>query len=236
MPLYRTHWHCHTAARARRRAFTCVELAISVAILAVVMGMFVAAFESGSDAFITGCARGVLAARTSGALRVLGADLQEAESSKITVDTTGLPAGQCMIVLPSARDPDGAFQVSGSYQPCWQAVVLYCPYVTAKGVSQLRRYVYFDDDYEFLFPFTVDAITATEVTLRDALDHLVVVDRENGNAALAVGREFTVLCPGFTGLELTKGTPTRVTLRASCLTRKNFSLDAEVTRDVAHRN
>jgi len=233
--LYRTHWHCHAPAQARR-AFTCIEITISVAILAVVMGMFVAALESGSDAFITGCARGVLAARLDGALRALGADLREAGSSKITVDTTGLPEGQCVIVLPSARDADGAFQVSGSYQPCWQAVVLYCPYVTAKGVSQLRRYVYFDDSCEFVFPFTVDGITAAEVTLRDALDHLVVVNRETGNATLAAGREFTALCPGFTGLEVTQGTPTRVTLRASCLTRKNVSLDAEVTRDVAHRN
>ncbi len=219
-----------------RHAFTYVEVVISVGLLAIVMSLFVSAFESSSDSFMTSCARGIVLVRMDGALATLEADLREADQSKITVCTTGLPAGQCAIVLPSARDRDGAFQVSGSYQPCWQAVVLYCPYVTAKGVSQLRRYVYYDDDWVFKFPFTVDAITADEVTLTDALGVSVVVDREDGNTTLEAGREFTVLCPGLTGLEMTLGAPTRVTLAVNCLTRRDRSIDAEMTRDVVHRN
>lgn len=227
----------HSLPRSRpRHAFTYVEVVISVALLAGVMSMFVAAFESSSDSFMTSCARGILLIRMENSLAVLEADLREAEQSKITVHTTGLPGGQCAIVLPSARDRTGAFQVSGSYGPCWQAVVLYCPYVTAKGVSQLRRYVYFDDSWVFKFPFTVDEITADEVTLRDALDTLVVVNRHDGNTTLEAGREFTVLCPGFAALAATPGTPTRVTLSASCLARGNAGIEAEMIRDVAHRH
>lgn len=238
MPLYRTHWHCHAAARARRRAFTCVELAISVAILAVVMGMFVAAFESGSDAFITGCARGVLAARTDGALRAIEADLREAPAAMIdtTTDGDGLSAGLCAVVLPSARDSGGTFHVTADYEPDWWAVVIYCPYTTAKGVAQLRRYVYYDDARAFTFPFDIVQVTENEIRLEDAASSPLVMSRPDGNTSLPAGLEFRVLCQGITGLELATGTLSRVTLRASCLTRKNVSLDAEVTRDVAHRN
>ena len=79
-------------------------------------------------------------------------------------------------------------------------------------------------------------VTEDEIRLTDAVSQPLVMSRPNGNASLEVGREFIVLCPGITGLELSTATTTRITLRAGCLTRKNISLDTEVTRDVAHRN
>lgn len=221
-----------------RRAFTYVEVVISAGILVTVMGMFVAALEGGSDSFITSCARGVLSARVDGSLRRMAADVKEAPADMIHTETSGsgLSPELCAVVLPSARDSGGAFHVTADCEPDWQAVIIYCPYTTAKGVSELRRYVYFDEARAFTFPFDIAQVTEDEIRLTDAGSQPLVMSRPDGNALLPAGREFQVLCPGITGLELSAGAATRVTLRAGCLTRKNISLDTEVTRDVAHRN
>ena len=227
-----------SAPTQSRRAFTLVEVMISAGILVTIMGMFVAALESGTDSFITGCARGVLSARAEGALDRMATDLKEAQSSAIRVATTGngLSANLGAIVMSSSRDSSGVFHVTGAYGPDWRAVIIYCPYTTSKGVSELRRYVYFDDARAFTFPFDIDDVTADEIRLTDALSQPLVMSRPNGNTSLEAGREFEVLCPGITGLELSTDTTSRITLRAGCITRKNISLDTEVTRDVAHRN
>jgi len=214
--------------------FTYVEVAISLGLLVVVMGAFVVALEGGSNGLVTGSARGVLTTRVYEALAAMDADLREASAAKITTGQAGLPANQCAVVLPSARDSSGAFVVGAAYQPAWQAVVVYCPYLTGKGVSQLRRYVYFDAAYTF--PFEILEITADTIRLRDSGGRLLDVDRENGNTSLSPGREFQVLCPGLTELAVEVGAPTELTIRASCVTRRNVSLDTEVERYVAHRN
>jgi len=221
-----------------RRAFTYVEVVISAGILVTVMGMFVAALEGGFDSFTTSCARGVLTARADGAFKRLEADLREAPAGMVHIKTSGdgLSPDLCAIVLPSARDSGGTFHVTADYQPDWRAVVIYCPYATDKGVAQLRRYVYYDDARAFTFPFTIAQVTADEIRLEDAASGQLVMSRPDGNTLLAAGREFEVLCPGVTGLELSTGAPSRLTLRAGYTVRKNARLNTEVTRDVAHRN
>ena len=221
-----------------RRAFTYVEVVISAGILVTVMGMFVAALEGGFDSFTTSCARGVLTARADGAFSRLEADLKEAPAGMVHIKTSGdgLSSDLCAIALPSARDSGGTFHVTADYEPDWRAVIIYCPYVTEKGVAQLRRYVYYDDAGAFTFPFKIMQVTADEIRLKDAGGGKIVMSRPNGNTSLEAGREFDVLCPGITGLELSTDTTTRITLRAGCITRKNISLDTEVTQDVAHRN
>ncbi len=225
-------------ATRSRRAFTYVEVVISAGLLVTVMGMFVAALEGGSDSFITGCARGVLSARADDLLRRMAADVKEAPADMIRTKTSGdgLSPQLCAVVLPSARDSGGTFHVTAAGEPDWQAVVIYCPYTTSKGVSELRRYVYFDEARAFTFPFVIADVTEDEIRLTDAASQPLVMSRPDGNTLLAAGQEFHVLCPGITGLELGVGAATRVTLRAGCLTRKAISLDTEVTRDVAHRN
>ena len=221
-----------------RSAFTYVEVVISSGILVTVMGMFVAALEGGSDSFITGCARGVLSARVEGVLQRIAADLKEAPAGMIDTKTVGngLSSELCAIAMSSARDSSGVFHVTAEAEPDWRAVVIYCPYTTSKGVSELRRYIYFDDAGAFTFPFTIVQVGADTIRLKDAASGQLLMSRPNGNTLLEAGREFEVLCPGITGLELSTETTTRITLRAGCLTRKNISLDTEVTRDVAHRN
>ncbi len=219
---------------AGQDGFTYVEVTISLGLLVVVMGAFVIALEGGSNGLATGAARGMLSARAGEALAAMDADLREAAAAKITTEQTGLPANQCAVVLPCARDSSGAFVVNGAYRPAWQAVVVYCPHVSSKGVSQLRRYVYFDPTYTF--PFQVLEITADTIRLRDAGGQTLDVDRESGNPALPAGREFQVLCPGLTELAVEVGAPTRLSIQASCMTRRNVSLDIEAERYVAHRN
>ena len=221
-----------------RKAFTYVEVVLSIGLLAVVMCLFVVGFESASDSFMTSSARGILLARMARATAALGADLMETDESMVRTDTTGsgLSEDLCAIVMPSARDAGGTFHVGNNCRPDWQAVIIYCPYTTAKGVSQLRRYVYYDDDGAYAFPFSIAQITAGEIQLQDNHGSPLTMSRPDGNTTLETGREYNALCPGITGLELSSDSISMVTLRASCLTRRARSIDAEVTRNVAVRN
>lgn len=227
---------------ATRRGFTYVELMISIGILSAVMGAFAMALERGSDLFITGCAKGVLSARVESALNTMAADLREASQGLVATSTTGLPEGECAVVLPSARDSGGTFHVTSSYEPSWQAVVVYCPYVTSGGVRQLRRYVYYDTGYAFPFKFDGEhPITEDYIYLKDEDENELTVDRKSGNTLLPAGREFHVLCPGITGLDVDTdaeegGGTTLVTVWAGCLTRGEVTLEDKGERYVAHRN
>lgn len=227
---------------ATRRGFTYVEVMISVGLMSVVMSAFVMALERGSDSFITGCAKGVLSAGIESALDTMAADLREASQNLVATSTTDLPKGQCAVILPSARDSGGTFRVTSSYEPSWQAVVIYCPYVTSGGVSQLRRYVYYDSGHKFPFKFDGEhPITEDYIYLKDEDENELTVDRKSGNASLPAGREFHVLCPGITGLDVdTAGKDgdrtTLVTVRAGCRARGQVTLESEGKRHVAHRN
>jgi len=220
------------------RGFTYVEVVLSISLLVVVMGAFVVALNGGMSSFATGCASGVLSERTQAALRKIEADLREAPAGDVDVCVSGLPAGQAAFLLPSARDSAGVFHVtSAPYEPEWQAVVVYCPYVTDAGVSQLRRYVYYRDASDFPFHFHgAQPITDEYIELKGHGSASITVDREEGNTSLPAGLEFQVFCPGLTDLVVTPGAPTTVTLRARCLTRGETELAEERASYVAHRN
>lgn len=222
--------------RRRRLAFSYVEVVISLGLLVVVMGAFVVALEDGSTGLFNGFARGELTARVDAVLASLEEDVREAPLGMLRVSTEGVPAGQCAVVLPSARDSSGVFHLTSGYAPRWRAVVIYCPFVNAQGIHQLRRYVYFDDAGEFTFPFEMEQITEGEIRLRDALNRLLVMDREHGNTTLPAGREFLVFCPDFSGLAVELTAPPKITVRASHTTRRNVTLAAEGVRYVACRN
>jgi len=211
-------------------------MAISIALMSMVMGAFVVALEGGSDAFFSGSARGVVSARVDEALRAMAADLRETQAGHVITCQNGLPDGQCALALSSARDADGDFHVTGSYRPDWQAVVAYCPYVTSKGLRQFRRYVVYDGSGTYTFPFSFRQITDEEIQLEDALGQELTINRAEGNPSLEEGREYQVYCPGFTGLAVVVGDTTRLTLGASALTRRNKALSGEGDEYVALRN
>ena len=77
--------------------------------------------------------------------------------------------------------------------------------------------------------------------LRNRLGPATIDRPPSLSASLPAGREFHVLCPGVTGLDVdTSGEEgdgmTLVTVRAGCLTRGEVTLEDEGERYVAHRN
>jgi hypothetical protein len=179
----------------------------------------------------------VLNERVSRLLHLLEADLRETDHDLVATCTTGLPAGQTALALPSARDSSGAFCVSGSYEPDWQAVVIYCHYQTDSGVDQLRRYVYYDSSFRFPFQFVgPNPITDDDIHLEDALGRTLTVDRRNGNTSLPAGRDFRALCPGTTMFGWSAGDPSAATVAAESVARGALTLNAEATLYVADRN
>jgi len=225
------------ADRRRRRGYSLVEVAIASGILVSVLGAFVAALEGSSQSLATGCAKGLASARLEQALHRLEADCREASQSLITRNVDGLPVGQCAIALPCARDSEGSFHVTSSFQTAWQGVIVYCPYVTAEGVTQLRRYVYYSTSYSFPFTFVGSPpVTSESIMLQDALGCSLEIDRQHGNTSLPVGERFTVVCPGLIEWDIVPGALTTVSLNAGCGSRRGLSTQAEGIRYVAHRN
>ncbi len=214
-----------------------VELVISMGLLSIIMATFVVVLNSSSDALMTGCAKGVLSARLDQGLKTVEADLREASAANVHSSQSGLPEGQCAVLMPSARDSAGVFRVDSAGYPAWQAAVVYCPYVTSGGVSQLRRYKYYAAAASFPFQFDPgQPITETEVRLRGQDASVITIDRLNGNPSLPAGQNFQVLCPGLTGFQVTLGSPAAVTLKADCAARGNAVIANEETAYVGPRN
>ena len=215
-----------------RRAFTYVEVVIALGLMAVIMGSFAVALNSGSDSFVRSSVRGLLAANVSRTLTVLENDFHESSSSTVSTFADGLPEEQCLIVLASARDSDGVFHTTSTCRVDWQAAVVYCPYTTSQGVRQLRRYVYYDDS--FAFPFQSCVIEADSVTLTDLLGSELVVDRKNGNPS--AGPAFEVLCPALRELGVELDDPVRLSVLLRSVVRRGAVLEASGVSHVGFRN
>lgn len=223
--------------RARERGLTLVELTISVSLLSMILGAFVLTLHHSSESFMTGCAKGVVSARMNQAFASLLADLRETSSADVHVTTSGMEEGLCAVLLPSARDSAGVFRTDSAGRPAWQAVIVYCPFVTAAGVRQLRRYVCYADTADFPFRFhATDPISPTEIRLAARNGSPLVLNRESGNPNLPVGREFLVFSPGLTAFGVEPGGLVTVSLGLRCISRGKASIHAEDTALVATRN
>lgn len=227
---------CDVGGARVRAGFTYVEVTISLGILVVLMGAFVMALEGGSDGFVTGCVKGDLTAVVEHALASIGTDLRQAHASYVRTTTAGLPAGWSAVLIPSARDRDGVFRVNSSYEPVWRSVIVYCPYVNEAGVAQLRRYACFFEAGDYAFPFEFAHVSETQITLIDASSRTLSIDRHLGDTSVESGREFLVLCPGFSSLTVTAGSPACVTVSAAAHTRRGLDLRGEGSRYAYPRN
>jgi hypothetical protein len=204
--------------------------------MAVIISLFVVSLNNSSDSFLTGCAKTLAGGRIEHAMDALLADLREAPRTAVSIETRGLPTGQCAIAIPTARDSNGTFHLTSDYRPDWQGVVVYCPYETDAGVRQLRRYVVYDGSLTFPIHFREpDPIQENEIRLRSEGTPFSI-DRATGNTELETGREFLVACVGLTAFSVALGSPTTVTLEATVTARGETVLAEEDTAYVAHRN
>jgi len=218
-------------------AFTLVEVVISLGLLSAILAAFVVVLNSTSDALAVGCLKGVITSEVAQTLRTIEADIRESDQGQILTEQAGLPAGQCAIALPSARDSSGVFHVDSAGRPVWQALVIYCPFTTPAGVTQLRRYTYYASSSDFPFQFAPsNPITDAQILLNGQGSALIVVDRQNGNGALPAGKKHLILCHGLAGLDVTVGARTAITLRTACVTRRNMTIASQETAYVAERN
>jgi hypothetical protein len=217
-----------------------VELTVCLGLMTIVLGLSAIVLDSGSDTSSFGYARGSLASGCQRALTALEADVRETAASTVetcTFTEAGFAGAQSAVALGSPRDSQGQFHLDSSYGPRWQAVVVYCPYVLASGVRELRRYVVFDSECRFPVRFDGEPpVTAGQIELCDsgAPPRKFTVDRANGN--LAAEPSYQVFCPGLTRFAVETGSPLRISLAAQCVARKGAVLEACYERSVGPRN
>jgi hypothetical protein len=218
--------------QTQSNGFTYVEVTICLALMTTVVGLVAAAMEGGTQSFTRSSVRGMLTSRVNGALSAIEGDLRETSAGKVATFSDGLDAGYCLMVMPSARDADGAFHLTAGHRPDWQAAVVYCPYTTSGGVRQLRRYVQYDSSYQF--PFQSCTINSGIIRLTDAIGQTLQINRGSGIAANDPA--FEVFAPGVAGLNVELGDTTTVTVSADSPGRHGEALETEGVRKVAPRN
>ena len=216
--------------RTRRRSgaalaqggFTYLELTVCMALMITILGLFVMAVESGSDALALSSRKGQIMWECLEALTMLERDFRETDAATIATHTfaqSGFDDPQTAVAFASARDASGAFRYAADYRPSWHAVIVYCPYVTEGGIRQLRRYVYYGTGYQFPLEFWgASPVTSDSISLRDQLGQALVIDRHDGNPDAAPN--YLVLCAGVSRLDVTEGSPWRLAIAARSRTRR----------------
>ncbi|GIW73279.1 MAG: hypothetical protein KatS3mg102_2821 [Planctomycetota bacterium] len=172
---------CRQVAPRDERGFSLLELVVAGAVLVVLLGLIGAVLAESAE---LSASRGVLMhAETAAQARLfdLRLELMETNPAHVSVLSFSDPllAGggpQAALAFSSARDPQGAFQMSNG-RPVWQAVVVYCPYGDPNEGGQLRRYA---DYTPRSYPVSIVSVDATQIRLSDG----TVLPRAGGTVLL----------------------------------------------------
>jgi prepilin-type N-terminal cleavage/methylation domain-containing protein len=168
----------------KRIGYTLTEIMIVLAVLAVLSGAVYFIVSSGRDAVESVDVR----AQLSDGARVANRDTVTVDGAgEVTsfVDPLNNETHQILIFASARGDPaapaeDGQHASNdyvhrdSAYKANWRSVVVYCTYVTPEGIQQLRKYVYYNNSYNF--PFTFVGVTANAINLAG-----LVIPRNSGS-------------------------------------------------------
>jgi prepilin-type N-terminal cleavage/methylation domain-containing protein len=179
----------------KRIGYTLTEIMIVLAVLAVLSGAVYFIVSSGRDAVESVDVRAQLSDGARVAMAEMVRDLSETNRDTVTVDGAGEVTSfvdplnnethQILIFASARGDPaapaeDGQHasndyvHLDSAYKANWRSVVVYCTYVTPEGIQQLRKYVYYNNSYNF--PFTFVGVTANAINLAG-----LVIPRNSGS-------------------------------------------------------
>ena len=150
----------------KKRAFTIIEIMVSVAIISIISVGMLAIIVRSMHAYYTLSALNELNNNASFTADELTKDLLGSDISLIRIASIQDPAtGQWhdMLVFPALS---GTNPIDGNGNPNWHNVVVYYPFTTASGINQLRKYAHTNisltsDD----FPLPEPVVTATAINL-----------------------------------------------------------------------
>ncbi len=222
-----------------RSGLTLVEVMLAMSVLITVMGLSLFMFHQAAGLFQETDLACHLVEREQNALNMLRQDLRETGSSTVvrhSFTDANFSELQRSWALATARDSGGAFQVDAGneYRADWQGVVVYCPYMTAGGVRELRRYVVYGS---YTYPFSFDSITVDTIFITENDSTVQIqIDRHAGSVTTtppgqaAVGDPvYSVACTMIVRTDLdTAGDPLVVTLNAQGTGRTGDALAREL--------
>lgn len=173
----------------RKNGYSLIEMVIILAVLSVLSGAVYIIISQGRDAAESVDVRAQLGENARTAMTEMVRDLSETNPGTVTVDVAGvIPSfvdplnGQThqILIFASARgDPSAAAEdgqhanndyahLDVDYKPVWRSVTVYCTYVTAEGVQQIRKYVNYDNAYgqTGIFPFSFVGVSSSAINLQ----------------------------------------------------------------------
>lgn len=172
-----------------KNGFTILETAIAVPAFSMIFGLMVFIHSRSTDFWNEFELTTSFNEKMSHATARMASDLAETRGALVETVQFSDPlfeSSQLASMNPTGRDSAGNFHVDAqNFTTQWQGVIVYCPYKTAQGVVELRRYVAYPDPAVYNFPFKFAAsnpVTADSITLKDKNQSSYVINRMTGNA------------------------------------------------------
>lgn len=191
-----------------KKAYTLIEMMIVLVISVILSGLIFLFYSKGRTAFEALDVQAQLTDNAKMAIEEITRDLTESSSGTITVDAAGVVPfftdpidnhNRQILIFASARgDPgvtpgeDGVHanndyaHIDSDYKPTWRCAIIYCPYVTNDGITQIRKYVdygsfigYYDSSAN-IFPFSLASITVNSINLIRGDGTTLVLPRNSG--------------------------------------------------------
>jgi len=181
--------------RTRTRGFSLVEMALVSMIAALLLWLVVVTLIRGSNVVTESLATSWYTDNLAAASQQIRSDLISTRRSWISAGTftdAGFDGEQTAVVIQTARNDDQQFEFLANedpvtaFTPDWQGVIVYCPYKTSGGVTELRRYACFPGS-SHTWPFSLHsqsadpAVKADTIRLRDDGSKKYLIDRHLGN-------------------------------------------------------
>lgn len=249
-----------------RRGFTLMEMMIVVAIFMFIVTAMLWLFSGGKNSWNTQDIQSELYLNARKAMDEMTRELAESGRNTVTIQVFQDPINSEYheaICFASGRGSDGVASEDGSHtnnnyvhwkasgNVDWRSAVIYCPYQTAEGIKQLRRYVDYGTSTTYygttgIFSLTFVSITDTTITLlrgdsstftinRDTDPSMTILanyidteDTNNNNALDANERDGNVSAP-VDNADLVLNTGVNYTLTSGRLSI-TFFLRREVAR------
>jgi len=176
------------------RGFVLVEMALVTVVAAITLWLVVVTLVNGSNMASEFQVTSWHSDNRASAAREIWSDLVSTRRAWLDVQTFSDPdfdGDQFVVVSHTARNDNHGFQLLNdgvqAFEPDWQGVIVYCPYKTSEGVTELRRYLCYLDPSQYDYPFTLHsesanpAVKADEIRLRDSGHRKYTIDRHDGN-------------------------------------------------------
>jgi prepilin-type N-terminal cleavage/methylation domain-containing protein len=157
----------------KNRAFTLVEVMIAVSIFSVIAAGTLALVINSLYSFYTLKTLNELSNNACFAMDEIVKDIRETGlSEKLLDQITDPDTGNLhsILVLPFIEKQDRLIDYDADDKPIWQGIVVYYPFMTDDGISQIRKYRYYQILDRDIFPLTASVTSDTiSIFKRDAL-------------------------------------------------------------------